>query len=323
MKHQALLLSLALLLLSGCDSAQRPENSYPLAAGGAYSASLSLDGRFAMIGSFEFGGHLWDLQGRERLYDWNHLQGGFSDLVASAFSPDSDFAVTATTTDLVLWQTHNGQPVWFWSSPGEILDMALSAQGDFALLGLANHTAVYFDVKNGGIQRTLRHPARVRSVALSQDGRFALTGADDYIARFWDLETETLISEQHFDNIVNRVALSPDGQLAFSAATLSSARLWDTRSGELIHSLSGDESFITRRLSHLAARFSADGRQLLTGTASGRVMLWDTETGKYLQSWRVEQRGRVGPVQTGVYAVGFSSRGKLAIGSNGLLNELN
>ncbi|KGK41017.1 hypothetical protein LH51_18215 [Nitrincola sp. A-D6] len=323
MKAPLVVLTLC-LLLSGCDTAQQPDNNFALTAGGAYSASVSEDGRYAMIGSFELGGHLWDLVNRERLYDWNHVEDGFSDLVASAFSPDGSYAATATTTDLVLWQLSDGQPVWFWSSPGEILDMALSVNGDFALLGLANHTAVYFDIKNGGVRRTLRHPARVRSVALSQDGRYALTGADDYIARFWDLENETLLTQHEFDNVVNRVALSPDSQLAFSAATLNSARLWRTDSGEQVHSLSGDESFFTRRLSHLSARFSTDGSQLVTGTASGRVMLWDVGNGKHLRSWRVAQRGHMGPVQTGVYAVGFSSHseGLVAVGSNGLLNEL-
>ncbi len=318
----ALLLSLVLILM-GCDSAKAPENNYPLTARGSFGASLSDDGRFAVIGSFELGGHFWDLQSRERLYDWNHVQGGFSSIISSAFSPEGDFAVTATTTDLVLWQTVDGQPVWFWSSPGEILDMALSRNGDFALLGLANHTAVYFDVKNGGVRHTLRHPARVRSVALSHDGRFAITGADDFIARVWDLPNETIISELVFDNVVNRVELSPDGQLAFSAATLSSARIWNPQTGEIIHSLSGDESFITRRLSHISARFSPDASQLLTGTASGKVMLWDTRSGRLEQSWRLAQRGHTGPVQTGANAVGFSrAGGYVAIGSNGLLNEL-
>ncbi len=322
MKRLALLLILV-ITLTGCDSANSPENNYPLSARGSFGASLAEDGRFAVIGSFELGGHFWDLQNQERLYDWNHQQDGFSDLIASAFSPDGDFAVTATVTDLVLWQTVDGQPVWFWSSPGEILDMALSRNGDYALLGLANHTAVYFDVKHGGVRHTLRHPARVRSVALSADGRFALTGADDYVARFWDLQNETVISEMTFDNVVNRVALSPDGQMAFSAATLSSARLWDTQNGEILHSLSGDERFITRRLSHISARFSSDAQQLLTGTASGKVMLWNTQTGRLEQSWRLAQRGRTGPVQTGVSAVGFSrAGGYVAIGSNGLLNEL-
>ena len=322
MKRLAILLSV-LLILVGCDSAKSPENSYPLTARGSFGASLAEDGRFAVIGSFELGGHFWDLQSQERLYDWNHVQGGFSDLISSAFSPEGDFVVTATATDLVLWQTLDGQPIWFWSSPGEILDMALSRNGDYALLGLGNHTAVYFDVKNGGVRHTLRHPARVRSVALSADGRFALTGADDYIARFWDLQNETIINEMAFDNIVNRVALSADGQLAFSAATLSSARIWNGQTGEILHSLSGDETFITRRLSHISARFSPDGRQLLTGTASGQVMLWNTQTGRLESNWRLAQRGRTGPVQTGANAVGFSRAGGfVAIGSNGLLNEL-
>lgn len=323
MGYKAFIIAALCVSVSGCDTDNKPVNAYALVADSAYSASLSSDGRYALVGSFTLGGHLWDTQQGERLFDWNHQDAAFSDIVESAFSPDASYAITATTTDLVLWQTQDGAPVWYWSSPGEILDMALAQNADYALLGLANHTAVYFDVKMGGIRHTLRHPARVRSVAISQDGRYALTGADDYVARFWDLETATLLSEQQHDNIVNRVALNTDGSLAFSAATLDTARVWETATGEIISSISGDEPIYSKRFSYQSAAFSNDSNQLLTGTSSGRVLLWDTRTGEALKAWKAQQRDRRGIIQTGVYAVAFNNNGGyLAIGTNGLLNEL-
>ncbi|EXJ10493.1 MULTISPECIES: WD40 repeat domain-containing protein [Nitrincola] len=309
--------------LSACDSTTGPERWFDATAQGAMSASLSNSGRYAIVGSSDHGGSLWDIRQAERLYDWNHQAGGFSDLIAAGFSPEGEYAVTATTMDLVLWQVSTGEPIWFWSAPGEILDLAVSPNGDFALLGLANHQAVFFDVKQGGIRQTLRHPARVRSVALSADGRFALTGADDYRARFWDLETGDLVSEILLDNIVDSVALSPNAQLAFSSGALSQAVLWDTRNGSLIGSISGNETFFKRRLTHLAARFSDNGDRLLTGTASGSVFLWDTRDGRQLRHWQIQKRDVYGPVSTGIYDVAFDADSTyIAVGSNGIINIL-
>ncbi|KEA63524.1 hypothetical protein ADIMK_2303 [Marinobacterium lacunae] len=311
------------LLLNGCGSGDAPESAHAYTSQGVYSATLSQDSRYAIVGSNLHGGSLWDVQRHERLYDWNHKQGEYTGVIGSSFSPDARFAATASSIDLVLWNTDNGQPVWYWSAPSEILSVALSPSGDYALLGLANHQAVYFDIKNGGIRQSLLHPARVRSVALDDSATLALTGADDYSARLWDLNSGEELHSIRFGNTVDTVVLSSDGRFAFSSATLDLAYIWDTRSGEILQTLSGDEMLWKRRVSYISARFSDDGQQLLTGTASGKVQLWNVSTGKEIRSWRVEKREAYGPTSTGVEAVGFGNDGRYyAIGSNGLLNVL-
>lgn len=309
-------------LLAGCQPGRSASSHFAMTLGGAYSAALSENGRLGLIGSIEHGASLWDLRQAERLFDWNHQANQITEVTHAGFSPDGDFAVTATPIELALWQTSNGQGLSFWRAPSEILDLAVSTAGNFALLGLASHEAVLFDVKNGGIRRTLAHPARVRSVALSRDNRLAVTGCDDYQARIWNLQTGEMIASQGFDNLVNCVAISPDSNNLFCSATLAQARILRSRDAETLHALSGQERFIKRRLSFLCARFSNDNQQLLTGTASGSVLLWDVSSGALLKQWQLTQQKSYGPVSTGVYDVAFASEGDyLAIGSNGLLNR--
>ncbi len=314
------------LLLTGCgSSADSVSESLALTEqSGAYSADLSPGGRYALVGAVSHGGSLWDLSQKARQFDWNHQPRDFSVLSAVDFSPEGRYALTATPQDLVLWNVETGASEGFWSSPGEILDAELSAQGNHALLGLSNFEAVYFDIRQGGVRTSLRHPSRVRSVALSSDERFALSGADDRIARFWDLENATELQRIKLGNSVDTVALSPNGRLAFSSGSLDRALVWHTDSGEVLFNLSGDESLFPRRLSYLSARFSANSDQLLTGRADGTVELWDLNRQHVLRRWKLDKRASYGPTSTGVIAVEFGQDGRswLAIGSNGLVNWL-
>lgn len=309
-------------LLSACDNAGTPSATQSYSTLGIYSGAISTDGRFAVIGAQEEGGSLWHIGRNARLFDWNHQANTRTIIAQAAFSPEGKFAVTANQQNLVLWHTETGQPEWFWSSPGEILDIAVAPEGNFALLGLSNHEAVYFDIKNGGVRRTLRHDGRVRTVALSQDTRTALTGSDDYKTTVWNMETGEAIHSLTLDNVIDTVALSDDGKIAFSASTLDKAVIWDTQSGQIRQTLSGNEGFIPKRVSYVASRFSTDGNQLLTGTASGLIQLWDSRTGKELKRWRAHKRDAYGPTSTSVYDVGFGVGEYYALGSNGVINTL-
>ena len=313
---------LTTLLLTGCGAGDAPDKHVDYAVQGAYSATLSPTAKYAAIGSFNHGGSLWTTQQHERLYNWNHKAGDFSISAATAFSPDELYAATANQQDLVLWNLQNGQPEGFWSSPAEILDMDLSPNGDYAFLGLADHTAVYFDVKNGGVMHTFRHEARVKAVDLSDDALLALTGSDAYNAKLWDVQGNKVLHTIKLGNIVDTVALSPNKQLAFSSGSLDRAVIWSTQDGAILHTLSDNRDLFGKRLSFLSARFSPDNSQLLTGTASGAVQLWDTSSGDMLRSWEIHKRDPYGPTSTGVYTLAFGEGKYYAIGSNGIINEL-
>ena len=313
--------TLATVLLASCSSGEPPVHWQTYATLGLYTGSISNDGRYAVIGAQEEGGSLWDIDREERLYDWNHESKTKTLVAKSAFSPESDFAVTANQQDLVLWHTNSGMAEWFWSSPGEILDIALTPQGQYALVGLANHTAVFFDIVNGGIKRTLRHKGRVRAVALSKDGSIAITGSDDYVTSVWDMTTGKLLQQMTLENIIDTVAISDDNQTVFSASSLDRGVIWDVASGRVNAYISGDESLMQKRISYLNARFSEDGSMLLTGNSSGTVELWDASQGNLLKKWKAHKKDPYGPTSVSILDVGFSTSGRyLAIGSNGVMN---
>ncbi|MEH6651676.1 MAG: hypothetical protein V7707_16780 [Motiliproteus sp.] len=309
------------LLLAGCG-ADKPSDKREYAVQGIYSGAISNDSRYAVMGSVQHGGSLWDIRQHERLYNWNHAEGSYSNLVATAISPESGFAVTVGQQDLVLWQIADGKPVWFWNAPAGILDAQLSANGEFALLGLENHQALYFDIQNGGLKHSLRHDGRVRSVDISTDGQLALTGSDDNQARLWDLENGELLLRVAHGNGVNTVALSPNRQHAFSAGQLDKALIWRTSDGQLEQTLTTDESFVAQRISYTAAKFSDSSDQLLTGTSSGLVQLWDVRKGTELRRWEAHKRDPFRPTSATIYGLGFGNGVFYALASNGFVNEL-
>ena len=309
------------LSLVGCG-ADKPNDKREYAVQGIYSGAISNDSRYAVLGSIQHGGSLWDIRQHERLYNWNHAEGSYSNLVATAISPESGFAVTVGQQDLVLWQIADGKPVWFWNAPAGILDAQLSAGGEFALLGLENHQALYFDIQNGGLKHSLRHDGRVRSVDISVDGQLALTGSDDNQARLWDLQSGELLLQVEHGNGVNTVALSPNQQHAFSAGQLDKALIWRTSDGRLEQTLTTDESFVAQRISYTAASFSDSSDQLLTGTSSGLVQLWDVRKGVELRRWEAHKRDPFRPTSASIYGLGFGNGVYYALASNGFINEL-
>jgi len=311
------------LTLTACDKAEKPTERWETAIQGLYTAALSSDGKYGIVGSIQHGASLWDMQRKERLFNWNHAKGEYTLLTSAAFSPDGRYAATASDRTIVLWETATGAPVWFWTAPGDILSMALTPNGDYAALGLASHMAVLFDIKNGGVKRTFNHNEKVRSIALSADGTRLLTGSDDYTARLWNIETAEVLQTWTHDNNVITTALSDNGRFAFTAAQADKANVWDANSGALVQPLPIKKGSYIMGAAYTSARFSTDGSKLMTGTNSQLVQLWDVKSAQQLKRWRITKKEQWKPTSAAVLAVAFSSGGKyVAIGSSGLSYKL-
>ena len=312
------------LLAGGCDSGSSPDKSWETAVKGSYSAALSNDGKLSIIGSITHGGSLWDTARGERRFNWNHQQGQYSNIIASGFSPEGQFALTADHQTMVLWDTSSGQAITFWTAPNEVMSVDLSPNGNYALLGLEDYSAVLFDVKRGGIQRTFYHQDRVRSVALSDDGKRAISGSEDQTAKLWDVNSgEELFSWPHEDEVIT-VAITAAGDKALSVAKYDKAMIWDTQTGKAIGKLPLASTAIKRGQAFTSAAFSADGKLLLTGNSDRLVQLWDTSKLKELARWTVPKRDPWKPTSASVIAVSFSNKPKqyYAIASNGFSHRL-
>jgi WD40 repeat protein len=315
---------MSLLLLAACSDGSGPEQSWEVAVKGVYSGALSSDGQLSIIGSITHGGSLWETAKGERKFNWNHQQGQYSNIIASGFSPEGLFALTADHQTMVLWDTSTGKALTFWTAPNEVMAIDLTANGNFALLGLEDYSAVLFDVKRGGIQHTLHHRDRVRSVALSDDGRLAITGSEDQTAKLWDINTgKELFSWSHEDEVIT-VAIAPNGDKALSVAKYDKAMIWNTVSGAAVGELSLRPSAIKRGQTFTSAVFSADSRYLLTGNSDRVVQLWDTQTLKPVARWVVPKRDPWMPTSASIVAVSFSRANNqyYAIASNGYTHRL-
>jgi len=315
---------LLLFCITACEQGDKPARSLEVAVQGVHGASISPNGEHAIIGSLNHGASLWNLSNNERSYNWNHKEGEYSDIIAAAFSPDGQFGLTADYQNLVLWEVPSGKGIRFWTSPDEMLSVDLSPDAQFALLGLANYTAVLFDVRRGGVRRVFNHQNRVRSVSMSADGELAVTGSEDNSAKLWNVSTGELLHTIEHNDEVRLVKISTDGQIAFSVSKYDKALLWRTDNGELIGELPIRSYAIQRGLTFQAARFSLDGKQLLTGTSDRVVQLWDTSTLKSLRTWTMPKRDAWKPNSAAILALGFEKGGGAywAVASNGLLHRL-
>ncbi|KAK3836394.1 MAG: WD40-repeat-containing domain protein [Linnemannia elongata] len=212
----------------------------------------------------------------------------------------------------------------------EVSSCAFSPDGKFLAAGLDNGSISIYDTATWTRIRVLPgHRLRVRSLAYSPNSQLLLSGCDDKTARVWNSETGStdLILEGH-SREVTAVAFSPTGQQVATASADNSVRLWDARTGaavfvltdnidnvtSIVYSPSGntiastgsDETIrIFNTLTGLLVlesckggdrfaclTFSIDGQRIATGSAGGRLQLWEAAatTLEQGQKWTAHTR---------------------------------
>lgn len=319
-----LVLLLLCTLTSACEHKHKPEQSWEVAVKGIYAGAFTPDSKMSLIGSITHGASLWRVSDNERLFNWNHKQGTNTNVIAAAFSPEGNFAFTADHQTMVLWSTSSGKALTFWTAPNEVLAVDLTPEANFALLGLADHSVVLYDVKRGGIKRTFYHKNRVRSVKLSADGKLAVSGSEDETAKLWNVNDGKLIHSWQHSNEVRLVGISPKGDKAVSVSKYDKAVVWDANTGAPIGEIPLQAHQLRRGLTFTSVVFSRDGELLLTGNSDRTVQLWETKTLRELQSWELPKRDAWKPTSASVVALSFSESPDhfYAIASNGFIHRL-
>lgn len=295
-----------------------------IAVKGLHSAAISEQAGLVVAGSIHHGGSLWRIADFERLFNWNHKAEEYSTLIASDFSDDENWALTADPHTMVLWNTQSGVGERYWTAPAEILDVELNSNASLALLALEDHTAVIFDIRRGGIRRVFHHKNRVRSVDFSADNRLVITGSEDYSAKVWDANSGKELASMTHEDDVQLVVLSDDGELAFSMSKYDKALLWKSQNGEKIAEIPLRAEHIKRGIRFTSARFSRDNQFLLTGRPDQIVQLWQLDPMKEVARWKLPKRDSWTPTSSAVIDIAFTENKNryVAIGSNGFIHTL-
>tara|TARA_R110001592_G_scaffold177076_2_gene417342 strand:+ start:156169 stop:157134 length:966 start_codon:yes stop_codon:yes gene_type:complete len=274
------------LFLIGCS--EGPISTVPLAKQGLLSADLSIDGSKALIGSIHHGGSFWDLESKERLFNWNHQSGKMSSLRAVAISKNGQRAVTSEEDTLVLWDTNTGEYKQFWQADDRILSIALNDKGDRALMGLRDGTVSYFDLDRGNVIYDFKHLAEVRRVSLSKDGFTGMSASDDKTVKVLDLKEGKEIQSKTLNNQIKMIAISDSGSTAFATAQREDSIIWDIASDETLYKK------YNRVVNFAAADFSEDEQYLSLGTFSGSIIRLEIKTGIEVNKWQAEPRQAYG-----------------------------
>ncbi|EEZ01399.1 hypothetical protein VOA_003104 [Vibrio sp. RC586] len=300
-------------MLSGCFFADQAEQQWNLAPEGSTAFGLSRDGRFALIYSKQQQLVLWDLQEDKKLSDLGAQDPQANPVSKIRIADTGRYAITASQNNFAVWDLAWTQAKGLWSiTDGLIRDVDLSSDGEQVLLGLTNGKAIYVDLVSGRRMEFLAHREKVNSVALSANGRYALTGGNDYRAYLWDTKTGKILRQFDHEQRVNRVALQREGKLAFTSDDGNQALIWDLTSQNKPIQL---RSF-RRQLVFSTARFSDNGKKLITGTPSGLVEVWSSQDGKKIASFESATKKDSGPAQAVVYDATFDTQHRAVAGSS-------
>lgn len=256
----------SLMGLAGCS--EPPLNAFQLSSNSVVTSAISNNGRYGVVVTTKQGAAVWDLQQKKQLYLLKHPTKKRTNILHVAFSSDNNFLLTSKRKSIILWHTPTGKILANYNFDSPIQAIALSSDGQRALVGLLNAKALYIDLNEGDLLTSLSHTETVNSVALSVNGKYALTGSDDHYAVLWDLKKALVIHKLKHKKQVIHVAFSPDTKTILSCGAYDYARLWQLKTGQLKYKLND------KRFSLSSIRFSKDGKLLALGIFSGKIKLW-------------------------------------------------
>src|SRR6266850_4183146 len=182
---------------------------------------------------------------------------------------------------------------------GPVRALAISADGQIAISGSFDSTAIRWSLTRNAAEQVLRfHSDAVNAAAWLRDGRAATAGADGRIAIWTSGKTEPdAVLEGHTAPIV-ALAASPDGATLASASWDHTVRLWPLAGGapRVL-----DEH--TQNVNGVA--FTADGRALVSVSYDLSVRIWPLSGA---------QTPTVVPMPTPLNAVAAGGDGEIAVG---------
>ncbi|MBW3595768.1 MAG: PQQ-binding-like beta-propeller repeat protein [Planctomycetes bacterium] len=173
------------------------------------------------------------------------------------------------------------------------------------------------------------HESYVTGVGLA--GGYVISGGYDGRLMWWNAQTrEHVRTVEAHAKWIRSVRASADGTLIASVADDMVARLWDAQTGEKIHELRGHAEQTPHHYPSMlyACAFSPDSRQLATADRTGRVVVWDAESGKELTAVEAPEMYTWDPKQRrhsigGPRSLAFSPDGKLlAVGGMGQVGNI-
>jgi WD40 repeat protein len=158
--------------------------------------------------------------------------------------------------------------------------LEFSPDGKLLACGSGDTTITLWDVGTAKKLRTLTgHTSTVGTLAFSSDGKQLASGEWDGTVRVWDVASGKVVEEFKLPGKLDyngRIDYRVNGVLMAAFLEDKSIRLWN---GD------GDSTVLKQDRKVDGFAFNADGTMVATGDSSGGVNLWDSATGKQIDSF--------------------------------------
>ncbi|XP_015271116.1 PREDICTED: WD repeat-containing protein 90-like, partial [Gekko japonicus] len=234
---------------------------------------------------------------------------------------------------VIVEDLHSGSQQHWLGHPEEISTLAVSHDAQVVAsasgrgLGDSRCQVRIWDVPSRACRKVLfHHDTQVQAMAYSWDDRFLITLGDyaDRVMALWNAHTYELMTSTRFSEPVHEVAFSPllAGHLACvgkGAMTFWLMEQQGTDTSLKVHRVPVPEAVGPVELTSLC--YSA-GCLLYSGTSSGQICAWDTETDRCFMTWEADE-GEIGVLQShGNRLVSGSNTKRIRLWSVAAVQEL-
>ena len=235
--------------------------------------ALSPDNEKLLTGAVDGKARLWELSTSQLM---GPPLSGDSPVVATAFSPDGKYFVTAAANRAKVWETATERNVGETAeTDGDISCVAFSPDGRTLATGTLNGEAQFWNVPDCKLSATMHHAGRITALEFELRHRLFLTASWDRTIKTWDRDSGRSIGMVSTGFEVTCESLSPDGDLLAAGGNDGALTVWDRGTGTKI---SPESMHHARRVN--ACVFSPDGTSLATASDDGSTVVWDVRSGR-------------------------------------------
>ncbi|XP_077172586.1 WD repeat-containing protein 90 isoform X2 [Paroedura picta] len=224
------------------------------------------------------------------------------------WNPDTGLFAYSCGSMVIVEDLHSGSQQHWLGHPEEVSTLAVShdaqivASASGCSLGDSRCQIRVWDVQSGACRKVLfQHKTQVQAMAYSRDDRFLVTLGDyaDRVMALWNAHTYELLTSTCFSEPVHEVAFSPllAGHLACVGKAAMTFWLMEQQGTDIslkVHRVPVPNAVGPVELTSLCY---SSGCLLYSGTSSGQICAWDTETNRCFMTWEADE-GEIGVLQS-------------------------